>query len=521
MAQHSAFRKLLFFLIFLLLAGGGWFVCKSLLKPSTHSFRCVVAGLFASPPPLSPDSISHRSAQVEQMLSEIDYYEQTHTIFDDGYQQVMALRPYLQSHLAHIMHAPQRNYRQVLFARPYSAYDVRQLVRRWLLPAEAAGDTLLFAPLLSCTTQSSPLLFHDGQHYGRVDYPNRSFYRGDFVQQGSVVRPQGIVRQGRGRLVFPDGTIYEGNWDADTLTHGVRYTAGVRYEGQFDAQLRPNGFGVLRGEEYYEGDWVHGKRQGYGVGLIPGRIVCVGTWKGDRFRGEHIVHNHQRVYGIDIARYQHERGNRTYPILWVALRIKHLGKKIPRRVEGEGDFPVRFCYVKATQGVTLVNSYAAEDMFLGRRAGIHMGQYHFFSPIDGREQAKWFLQNASLQPGDLPPVLDAELSPQQMEAMGGAAAMLREMAAWVEVVKAHCHTTPLLYVSQSFLDAHWSQAPDELRQCPVWVARYSEYRPYYRLAFWQMSDDGVVHGITPQVDIDVFNGSLDQFKQFVSEYQIK
>ena len=293
------------------------------------------------------------------------------------------------------------------------------------------------------------------------------------------------------------------------------------YDGDLDSTLLPSGEGVFVGTEYYEGEWEGGLRHGFGIGLIPGRITNVGMWKKDKFQGERITYNADRVYGIDISRYQHESGRRKFPIHWEALRIVNLGTITRKNVDGRLDYPVSFCYIKATQGIKVKSNYSTDDALQARRAGVRVGHYHFFSPCSGANQARWFIENASMQNGDMPPMLDVEISDSQIRQMGGPSAMLREMAEWIKIVKAHCHTVPVLYINQSFVDKYMADAPAEVLECPVWIARYSQYRPYVRLSFWQLSYDGVVKGITPKVDIDIFNGSKEHFEDFYEQYRIR
>ena len=64
-------------------------------------------------------------------------------------------------------------------------------------------------------------------------------------------------------------------------------------------------------------------------------------------------------------------------------------------------------------------------------------------------------------------------------------------------------------------------APDIKRDYRVWIARYGEYKPDVRLAFWQLCPDGRVAGIRPEVDINVFNGYQTQFDEFLEQETIR
>ena len=322
-------------------------------------------------------------------------------------------------------------------------------------------------------------------------------------------------REGEGLFTDSAGTRYVGLWHADTLTRGYRIQGDTVYVGDFNALMQPDGEGEWTCRTgYYGGGFRDGLREGFGISLSPDHIVRAGSWKADVFKGEHMVYTVDRVYGIDISRYQHEIKRRRYNILWRQLRVTSLGRNGNRRVEGQTNYPVSFCYIKATQGISIRSRYYAIDAAAARRQGIAVGAYHFFSPISGSRQATFFLSVAKPRKGDLPPVLDVELTDRQIAKMGGAAVMRREMLTWLRAVERKTGTKPVLYVSQNFIVKYLHDDARELLDYPVWIARYSEYKPYVRLLFWQLSCDGRVQGITGAVDINVWNGTKEQFQEF-------
>ena len=72
-----------------------------------------------------------------------------------------------------------------------------------------------------------------------------------------------------------------------------------------------------------------------------------------------------------------------------------------------------------------------------------------------------------------------------------------------------------------FINKYFGMVPDIKRDYDVWIARYGEYKPDVRLAFWQLCPDGRVQGITGDVDINVFNGYKSQFSEFIANKTIK
>ena len=145
------------------------------------------------------------------------------------------------------------------------------------------------------------------------------------------------------------GRIIIGDYAADTLTSGVRVDTIGAYSGDFSHGLA-NGHGCAITEDgtYYEGQWKDDHRHGFGFAVTPGSHIRVGEWKADKFLGERMSYTSERIYGIDISRYQHGKGRKTYPILWDRLRISYLGYKNQRHATGTVDYPVSFVFIKST-----------------------------------------------------------------------------------------------------------------------------------------------------------------------------
>lgn len=351
--------------------------------------------------------------------------------------------------------------------------------------------------------------------WGTMYYADSTCYEGEW-QTGR--------RCGAGCFTDSVGRLFSGLWAADTLAVGTLSYAGGLYRGHFNAALRRHGDGSFAAADgsFYTGEWMAGNRHGFGMSVSPGRIVHCGVWKNDRFQGERLVYTSKRVYGIDIARYQHEIGKRVYPIDWQKLRIRSFGTKVARRVQGEIGYPVSFVYIKATQGETIRNKYYAADVAAARKRGVAVGAYHFFSTrVSGKAQARYFLKHAAPRKGDLPPVLDVEPYDSQIVRMGGAKVMFREIKDWMDIVERATGTVPVLYVSQNFVNKYMSAAPGLLAKYKVWIARYGEYKPYVRLLYWQLSPEGRVDGIHGEVDINVYNGTHEQFVEYLRDECVK
>jgi len=315
-----------------------------------------------------------------------------------------------------------------------------------------------------------------------------------------------------------------GTWRADSLVRGTWTDSTGTYSGELNRDAIASGHGafVNRRNEIYVGQWRDGLRTGFGFALTAHKHIRVGEWKNDRYLGERIEYTADRIYGIDVSRFQHDVGRKHYPIDWSRVRISHLGSLSRKTISGKVDYPVSFCYVKSTEGTSVKNRYYRSDYTSARANGIRCGAYHFFSTkSSGTAQAQFFLRNSVFRKGDLPPVLDVEPSHDQIKKMGGVDALFRAVRAWLRIVGNATGSRPVLYISQTFVNRYLSLAPDLKRDYNVWIARYGEYKPDVRLAYWQLCPDGNVRGIRPKVDINVFNGYRSEYEDFLNKECIK
>lgn len=340
-----------------------------------------------------------------------------------------------------------------------------------------------------------------------------------FLPQGPVTltsllrHPQGkqLRRDAQGRLVvaiFRDGIA----------TTGLRIDSAEVFAGSFNQWGEATGSGISHGADgsYYEGQWEHDQREGFGLCIGPAHLQ-VGQWLRGRFRGEHMVFHGDHIYGIDISRYQHEKGRRRFPVSWADNHLTHLGRRIStEQVLDQLDYPVRFVYIKSTEGVTIKNRYYDDDDAAVRHKRLPVGAYHFLSTrTSPEEQALHFLSNTRFRRGDLPPMLDVEPSDKQIEEMGGPLVLFESMRTWLRIVEESTRTRPILYFNQGFAYNYLPLAPDIQRGYRFWVARYSEYKPDMHHEIWQLSGDGRVSGFHTEVDLNVFNGYQAQWDEFL------
>ena len=459
-----------------------------------------------------------------EMNEELDYYLEANNVTDEGYNTIATYATYVVKY--------KRRLAQALHVLD-SLLPTDSLVLRRI-----CHNTVLLPVMDEQKRSSTPMQASDGQN--RSSASAQSYIRipcHDDASRSSLISSLSSLLSSRGyyRRIQTDDRKTPRGVCADFFARPQLDTAAYKayavrrdfpafvYEGQTtNGQREGHGIFIDRLGNYYNGMWTGGQRNGFGSAVDSTGKVRVGEWKDDRFLGQRLTYTEERIYGIDISRYQHDIGKKHYAIDWSKVRISHLGTISKKRVSGTVDYPVSFCFIKATEGITIRNNYFAADYAAARRKGIRVGCYHFFSTkSSAAEQARFFIQQARFNRGDMPPVLDVEPTDAQVRAMGGPEAMFNRIRTWMKTVEKHCGQRPILYVGQNFVNKYLGYAPDIKRDYQVWIARYGEYKPDVRLAFWQLCPDGRVNGIVGTVDINVFNGYRDQYDDFLERYTIK
>ena len=276
---------------------------------------------------------------------------------------------------------------------------------------------------------------------------------------------RGRTHEGTTLTVDSAGFTIVGTYEADTIKTGLRVDTLGTYLGDFKGTMA-NGHGAyVTRNSYFEGHWADNQRNGFGIQLLTpeddDHRLQVGEWLKNRFWGERMKYTSERIYGIDIARYQHGKGRHKLPIQWKKLGISYLGRKANKNVHGTTDYPVSFIFIKSTESTTITNKFYADDYAQARKHHIPIGAYHFFSlKTSGAAQAQHFIKHTKFQRGDLPPVLDVEPSDAQIKAAGGPEKMFQQIRIWLKMVNARCGVTPILYINQMFINKYFALAPD-------------------------------------------------------------
>ena len=208
--------------------------------------------------------------------------------------------------------------------------------------------------------------------------------------------------------------------------------------------------------------------------------------------GIYIPVNYE-IHGIDVSHYQKN-------IYWEAVKNMKVN-----------NVAVGFTFIKATEGIDMVDEKYAVNMRNALAANIPRGAYHFFNGNkSGKLQAANFVKNVYLKKGDLPPVLDVE------QANGASVSdMQARIADWLNLVEKRFKVRPIIYSNISFYNKYLAGRFDDY---PLWVAHYLEKnkpRIQRKWSFWQHNETGRISGIATTVDFNVFNGDSTAFQNLL------
>lgn len=174
----------------------------------------------------------------------------------------------------------------------------------------------------------------------------------------------------------------------------------------------------------------------------------------------------------------------------------------------EGNHPLEFVFVRATAGNDRVDGQFEENWSGAKKRKIIRGAYHYYRPNENSlEQAKLFIKTVHLHKGDLPPVLDIEKLPKG-QSLDSLKVGLRR---WLRAVEAHYKVKPIIYSGEKYYDDFLKE---DFSDYLFWIANYNFYREKIGedWLFWQFTEKASVSGIKGNVDVNIFNGDVEQLR---------
>ena len=177
----------------------------------------------------------------------------------------------------------------------------------------------------------------------------------------------------------------------------------------------------------------------------------------------------------------------------------------------ENQYPLHFVFIRATAGNDAVDRRFKRNWEGAKKNKMIRGAYHYYRPNENSlEQAELFIKTVRLQKGDLPPVLDIEKLPKN-QSMSNLKKGLRR---WLQAIENHYKVKPIIYTGEKYYDDFLKE---EFSDYLFWIANYNFYREEIQddWLFWQFTERAAVPGIQGNVDVNIYNGDLQQL-QFIT-----
>ncbi|MDA6068821.1 glycoside hydrolase family 25 protein [Flavobacterium sp. AC] len=210
-------------------------------------------------------------------------------------------------------------------------------------------------------------------------------------------------------------------------------------------------------------------------------------------RNIQVLENHKgKVIGIDVSEFQGK-------VQWDEVEVL------------EEKYPVKFVFIRATAGNDKVDRQFKRNWEGAKEHKIMRGAYHYYRPNENSiEQANLFIKTVKLQKGDLPPVLDIERLPKNQS----LDSLKKGLKRWLNKVETHYQVRPIIYTGERYYDDFLKE---EFGQYLFWIANYNFYREKIEddWLFWQFTEKGSLPGIKHRVDVNIYNGDLQQL-QFIT-----
>jgi lysozyme len=179
----------------------------------------------------------------------------------------------------------------------------------------------------------------------------------------------------------------------------------------------------------------------------------------------------------------------------------------------ENKYPLHFVFIRATVGKDRKDRQFNKNWLGAKENKMIRGAYHYYRPNENSmEQAELFIKTVTLQKGDLPPVLDIEKLPKNQSIENLKLGLKR----WLNAVESHYGVKPIIYTGERYYDDFLKE---EFSDYLFWIANYNFYREEIDedWLFWQFTEKASVPGIKGNVDINIYNGDLQQLRYITLE----
>lgn len=206
-----------------------------------------------------------------------------------------------------------------------------------------------------------------------------------------------------------------------------------------------------------------------------------------------------------------------YGIIWhnsifaAAYEVKgidvshHQGKIDWKIVKEKNDF--QFAYIKATEGQDFTDHEFSYNWEQAGKYGFVRGAYHFFSMTStGEAQAKHYIRTVPKEKDSMPPVIDVEVHLKHDPKV-----VRQEIKTLATLLESHYGKKAILYVTYDTYDTY---IKEHFTDYDIWIRDIYKFPTLDQQDWeiWQYSNRGRIDGVDTYIDINVYQGTKEDWK---------
>lgn len=175
---------------------------------------------------------------------------------------------------------------------------------------------------------------------------------------------------------------------------------------------------------------------------------------------------------------------------------------------------IEFCYIKASEGTDFRDVNFRLNYAKARHAGMKIGAYHYFRfDADGVQQALNLIQAVGYRKLDLGVAVDVE------EAGNVRDVPLDSITERLVRMTEYLNLRGYRVIFYSNRQGYYDYLEKALPGYPLWICSFNRMPIDRDWDFWQFDHHGKVAGINGDVDLNVFNGSREDWQLFLKNQQ--
>ncbi|MBI5217507.1 MAG: glycoside hydrolase family 25 protein [Bacteroidia bacterium] len=175
-----------------------------------------------------------------------------------------------------------------------------------------------------------------------------------------------------------------------------------------------------------------------------------------------------------------------------------------------------FIFIKATEGGNYKDKEFPENWQNAKNRGFTVGAYHFYRLCkSGMEQAGNFIETVPKDTMAMPPVIDLEFG-SNCSSDKNKKQILKEIGDFIDTVGKYYRKKVIIYTTDEFYNDYIKNNFDG---CYIWIRNIygkPELSDQRKWTFWQYDNRTHIDGIASYIDLNVFNGSREEFERFIS-----